>query len=84
MARKRVQVIYPDRPPEHITHREAFNLVRDEQAEWEEKYRRIRLVDRRVAPRGMNRSNFDDVWNIQPSGGVIPVWQVRRDALRGL
>jgi hypothetical protein len=82
MARKRVLVLSSNGPVEHITHPEAFSLVQKQQAEWVQKYSIISLIDKRVAPRGVNRTHFDDVWKINHSAGV-PVWQVRRGALAG-
>lgn len=83
MARKRVLKYSPDLPIEHITHREAFDLVQQQKAEWVEKYRCISMFDEKVIPRGVNRTHFDDVWHLQQSIDV-PVWQVRKGALAGL
>jgi len=83
MARKRVLVLSSDGPPEHLTHREAFALVQEQQAEWVKEYSIIALTDKRIVPRGVNHSHFDDVWDIFRSDGT-PVWQVRRGALAGV
>ena len=83
MARKRVLKYSSNLPIEHITHREAFDLVTQQKAEWIEKYTCISMIDEKVVPRGINQTHFDDVWHLQPSANV-PVWQVREGALAGL
>jgi hypothetical protein len=81
MSRNRVTVQRSDESiSHHITHHEAYLMVdKDKKAEWVEKWRVIRLLDKRIVSRGKNDTHFDDVWRLKVSGGVggIPVLQMR-------
>ena len=75
MARRQVTVLNEDNTPNrYITHREAFDLVNQKEADWLGT-RTVRMHAVIVRARGTN-SVFTDVWQLRPSGG-IRVWQMR-------